>query len=103
MMQNNRTRPSKSFKVGAVRVAIWSNPRLSAEGKAFDSHKVMIERTYRDGANGFKTTGSLNIDDIPKAILALSRAYEFLICQPAKTDGAVQGAKEFNSAAGFVR
>ena len=89
-MQNGNTKPTKAFKVGAVRVAIWSNPRVSADGRAFNSHKTIIERTYKDQMNNFKTTGSLDVDDIPKAILALSRAYEFLVSSSSRKNGADQ-------------
>ena len=86
-MQNGNTRPTKAFKVGAVRVAIWSNPRVSADGRSFNSHKTIIERTYKDKLNHFKTTGSLDVDDIPKAILALSHAYAFLVSHSSRQNG----------------
>jgi hypothetical protein len=82
---NNK--PEMAFKVGAVRVAIWENRRLSGEGKAFSSYKVIIERTYKDEREGFKSTASLGVDDIPKAILALSQAYSFLMGQRAHKEG----------------
>jgi hypothetical protein len=71
-------RPEKEFKVGAIRVAIWTNPRQGGNGKIFNSHKVILERVYRDGMGNFKTTDSLDTNDIPKAILALKKAYEYL-------------------------
>ncbi|MBM3302567.1 MAG: hypothetical protein FJY85_21780 [Deltaproteobacteria bacterium] len=71
-------KPEKEFKVGAVRAAIWANPRHGSDGKAFNSYKVILERTYRDNMGSFKTTPSLDINDIPKAILALKKAYEYL-------------------------
>ena len=74
------TKPEKEFKAGAVRATIWSNMRLSGEGKAFNSHKVIIERIYKENEQGFKTTRSLGINDIPKAVLVLQKAYDFLLC-----------------------
>jgi len=73
------TKPEKEFKVGAVRAAIWANPRTASDGRSFSSHKVMLERVYKD-AGGFKSTSSLDVNDIPKAILALKKAYEYLLC-----------------------
>ena len=100
-MQNGNIKPTKAFKVGAVRVAIWSNPRVSADGRSFNSHKTVIERTYKDQMNNFKTTGSLDIDDIPKAILALSRAYEFLVSGSARKNGAQEDEAAFGSNSGW--
>ena len=80
-------KPEKEFKVGAVHAAIWSNPRRTGDGRMFNSQKVILERVYRDNMGNFKSTYSLEISDIPKAILALKKAYEYLvfICQKSTT------------------
>ena len=78
-MTGSDTKPETDFKVGAVRATVWTNRRLTREGEAFESHKVILERTYRQGQE-FKTTSSLEIGDIPKAIMALWKAYDFLLC-----------------------
>ena len=78
-MPSISAKPEKEFRVGAVRAAIWVNPRMSFDGRSFNSHKVVIERTYKD-AEGFKSTDSLDVNDIPKAILALKQAYEYIVC-----------------------
>jgi len=78
------TKPEKEFKAGAVRATIWRNDHLSSDGKVFNSRKVVIERIYRDANQNFKTTGSLAVNDIPKAIVVLEKAYEFLICSDGK-------------------
>ena len=83
MMQTG-SKPERAIKVGAVRVAIWFNPRTTPEGRQFNSPKVQIARTYRDHANGFKSTSSLDLHDIPKAMLALSKAYAYLVCDDSK-------------------
>jgi len=80
-------KPEKEFRAGAVRAAIWTNPRFSPDGRSFNSHKVIIERTYKD-AEGFKSTGSLDTNDIPKAILALKQAYEYLVCHERQEERA---------------
>ncbi|MBM3334785.1 hypothetical protein FJY63_09000 [Candidatus Sumerlaeota bacterium] len=80
------TRPEKEFKVGAVRAAIWANPRVASDGRSFNSHKVILERVYKD-REGFKSTDSLDPNDIPKAILALKKAYEYLMCVDQARDG----------------
>ena len=77
-MTGASAKPEIDFKVGAVRVAVWKNTRLARNGRLFDSHKVVVERTYKDGQGNFKTAESLETNDIPKAILALKKAYEYL-------------------------
>ena len=72
-------KPTKEFKVGAVRAAIWENPRYTRDGRSFTSHKVLVDRVYKDVQGSFKTTQSLDVSDIPKAILALKKAYEFCV------------------------
>ena len=66
-------KPVKSVKVGAIEVAVWENS--SKEGRKFFS--TTIERNYKDGEE-WKKTGSLRDNDLPKAILALQQAYEFV-------------------------
>ena len=45
--------------------------------------------------NGFKSTNSLETNDLPKAILALKQAYEWILCtekkaeEPAPYSGAI--------------
>lgn len=83
------TRPETELKVGAVRVTIWANPRVTSDGRPFSSHKVILERVYKD-SGGFKSTGSLDVNDIPKAILVLKKAYESILCAEQKREGPSQ-------------
>jgi len=75
----NGSRPEKEFKVGPVRAAIWVNPRTTSDGRPFNSIKVAVERIYRDSDGSFKSTGRFDTNDIPKLILALKRAYEYVV------------------------
>ena len=81
-MSTASTKPEHEFKVGAVKASIWSNPRETRDGKLFNSHKVIVDRVYRDSGGEFKATSSLDVNDIPKAILALKKAYDYLMTQP---------------------
>ncbi len=66
--------PEKKIKVGNIQVAIWRN-----KSKSDDTfYSVSFERYYKDGEL-WKSTTSLNKNDIPKAILALEEAYKFLM------------------------
>lgn len=76
MMTNNR--PVKDFRVGSIRATIWPRRGVRVDGTGYQSHNVVLERTYTDGRGQFQTTGSLDLNSIPKAILALKKAYEYL-------------------------
>jgi hypothetical protein len=77
-MSSDYTRPEREFRVGAVRVSIWANPRHGADGTTWTSHRIAMDRGYKDHDGNWKKTDTLETDDIPKAILALKRAYEYL-------------------------
>lgn len=65
--------PVKKVKIKGVELAVWENE--SKEGNKF--YNVSMERNYKDGEE-WKKTNSLRENDIPKAILALQKAYEFM-------------------------
>ena len=73
-----KTQPVKKFRVGAVQVAIWENKVANREGSEDVLHSVTIERRYKDAKGNWQSTSSLHAADLPKAILALTKAYEFV-------------------------
>ena len=83
-MNGTSQKPEAEFKVGAVRATVWANSKHTSDGKLFNSHKVSIERIYKDN-DGFKSTNSLDTNDIPKAMLALNKAYEYLMTTRQKS------------------
>ncbi len=66
--------PIKKFSVGGVQVAIWENE--GKEGTQFNS--VSLDRRYMDKEGNWQSTNSLKKNDLPKAILALQKAYEYI-------------------------
>jgi len=71
-------RPEKNIKVGGVRAAIWKWDNTTKFGRTFPQYKVVLDRAYRDEKGEWKNTNSYAANDVPKAILALSKAYEYL-------------------------
>jgi hypothetical protein len=70
MAENNK--PVKKFRVGGVAATVWQN--------TFDkivTKSVTLDRSYKDDKGEWKSTGSLHANDIPKAVLALQKAYDF--------------------------
>lgn len=69
--------PVAKFKHGSVEAAIFEN-EVKKDGKTFRIRKVVLQRNYLDRSDKWQSTSSLDVNDVPKAILALSKAYEFL-------------------------
>jgi len=79
-MQNTSqpsNKPEAVFKVGAVRASIFRNT-IVQHGREIPLPKVVLEVRYKDKAGDWKGTNSLSLNEVPKAILALEKAYEYL-------------------------
>lgn len=70
--------PEKRFKVGACTASVFVNEVLGRNGTGI-LKSVSLQRAYRDKEGDFQHTASFKANDIPKAILALSKAYEYLV------------------------
>lgn len=71
-------KPEKIFKIGAVRASVFQNP-ITRNGETIMLPKVVLEVRYRDKHGQWKSTNSLSINDLPKAILALQSAYSYIL------------------------
>jgi len=65
--------PIAKYSIGNISAAVWENQ--SKEGNSFNT--VSLQRSYKVGEE-WKSTTSLRVADLPKAILALQKAYEHL-------------------------
>ena len=72
------SKPETVFKVGAVRAAIFRNT-IEKAGQLIPLPKVVIEVRYKDKTGQWQGTNSLSLNDLPKAILALQKAFEYLM------------------------
>jgi hypothetical protein len=70
-------KPEKSFKCGGCEAAIFGN-EISKGGKTVTIMKVAFQKRYKSVEGEWKTTHSLDVNEIPKAILVLFKAYEHL-------------------------
>lgn len=87
-MKDNQ--PVKSFRFGAVRAAIWKDQKQDRQGRSFDSVSVSLDRAYKDAQGDWQHTHSLKEVDIPKAILALSKAYQYITERDSENGGGAQ-------------
>jgi len=77
--QPQTSAPIKSFRSGAIQVAIWENEATSQDGQPRSFNTVSFERRYKDKDGNWKSTSSLRLNDLPKATLILQKAYEYLV------------------------
>lgn len=80
------TKPEQKFRVGCVSATIWNN-EAKKDGKIKEFKTVSFERNYKDKDGDWQATSSLNINDLPKAMVVLGKAYEYLTLRDAKEEG----------------
>ena len=73
-------KPEKRFRCGGCEAAIFENER-DVNGKKVTFKKISFQKRYKDPNGEWKTTHSLDINDIPKALLVLSKAFEYLVLE----------------------
>ena len=78
--------PEQKFRAGSISATVWLNQGTDNEGKQTTYRTVSFERSYLDREGNWQTTNSLRVADIPKAILVLNKAYEYLMLR----DGSIQ-------------
>ncbi|HLD72899.1 MAG TPA: hypothetical protein VJA23_04900 [Candidatus Nanoarchaeia archaeon] len=68
--------PEKKFRAGAVSATVWRNKSQKGEG---EYNTVSLERSYKDKEGQWQATNSLRTNDLPKAVMALQKAYEHIV------------------------
>ena len=84
-MEKNNT-PIKKFKAGAISATIWENQSKNKQGESISYNSVSFDRTYKDANGEWQKTNSLRTADLPKAMLVLNKAYEFLALNSPESD-----------------
>ena len=83
------SRPEKRFRCGSCEAAIFEN-EINRNGKAIKLKKAVIQKRYKNADDEWKSTHSLDKNDIPKMMLVLSKAYEYLTMGEENSDNEVQ-------------
>jgi hypothetical protein len=78
-------KPETVFKVGAVRASVFQNV-ISHQGREVVLPKVVLEVRYKDKTGQWQGTNSFSLNELPKAILALQKAFEHLTSRPVQDD-----------------
>ena len=81
--------PEKRFSTGAINVTVWRNQGTNkTTGEATEYRTVSFDRRYKDKQGEWKSTNSLRINDLPKAVVVLSKAFEYLTLKGIGEDAA---------------
>lgn len=67
-------KPEQKFKAGSVTATVWTNNTTKGTYST-----IQLGRNYKDKDNKWNFTNSLKDSDIPKAVLVLNKAYEYLM------------------------
>lgn len=84
-MRKMSGKPETVFKVGAVRASVFKNV-TTRDGRSIVMPKVVLEVRYKDKSGQWQGTNSLSLNDLPKAVLALQQAFEFLTTKKDASD-----------------
>ena len=80
-------KPEIKFRAGPLSATVWQNQGQSKyTGESAVYKTISIERAYKDKKDGtWKYTNSFRINDLPKAALVLTKAYEHLVLKGQDT------------------
>lgn len=86
-MTNENAKPVKKFAAGTIHAAIWKNILPLSGGSDNVMMSVTLERRYKDREGHWQSSGSLRVNDVPKAVLLLNKAFDFLTTTAEGGDG----------------
>ena len=70
--------PEETFRVGAIQASVFKNAR-KVKGKDVELYSVSFQKRYKEkDSDNWKSTNSLNPNDIPKAMLVLLQAFSYV-------------------------
>lgn len=73
------SQPEARFQFGGVSASVFLNEAKRSDGSSFSVRRVVLQRIYMDAYDQYQATSSLDVNDLPKAVLALQRAYEHCV------------------------
>lgn len=80
-----KTQPKTRVRIGNCTTTVWEN-EVEIKGQKVKKLSFNIQKSYKDGEE-WKNTSSLNLADLPKAILSLEKAFEYAYSGNQEDDG----------------
>lgn len=81
--------PEQRFSTGAVSATVWKNVGKSRVGDDVEYNTISLQRRYKDKSGVWQTANSFRINDLPRAILVLQKAYEHLVLREKEESAAI--------------
>jgi len=75
-------KPIASFRAGTMQVAVFLNTRKTKSGEVIKIPTASFSKRYLEGGE-WKSTNTLDKNDIPKAILILWKAFDSIMAYHA--------------------
>jgi len=82
MTQENKSgnQPEKKFRAGAISATVWLNQAQNKKTGQIASYRtISLQRGYKDKNDQWQNTGTMRVNDLPRAALVLTKAYEYLV------------------------
>ncbi len=73
-----KNQPETKFRAGAVSATVWLNQIKRQNGETGAYRTVSLDRRYKDKDGNWKSSGSLRAIDLPRAVLVLNKAFEYV-------------------------
>ncbi len=80
-----KNRPERVFSTGAVHVSVWKNESVK-DGNKSEFRTISLQRRYTDKNGEWKSTSTLRVNDLPRAALALNKAFEYIVMKGQDTE-----------------
>ncbi|MBW2996285.1 hypothetical protein KY332_03220 [Candidatus Woesearchaeota archaeon] len=85
--ESTGNQPEKKFRAGAVSATVWLNQGQSKKtGEISNYRTISLQRGYKDNNDQWQNTGSMRVNDLPRAALVLKQAYEYMVTTPTQND-----------------
>ena len=89
-MAEKENKPVKKFQMGAISAAIWKNTLELKDGQKMDVYAATLDKSYKDKDGKWKNSKSIQMNEIPKALLALAKAYDYIVSRSKDSKEAVE-------------
>ena len=80
------TQPEIVFRHGSCSAAVFDNT-VDGDAVTERTRSIQFQKSYRDREGAWQTTTLLRSQDLPKAVLVLNKAYEYLTSAGSDEEG----------------
>ncbi len=77
-INTDKNSPERKFRASPVTATIWTNEAKGKDGETNLFRTITLDRTYKDKEGSWKKTNSFRVNDLPKAVLVLNKAFEYV-------------------------